>query len=99
MKFLAIVESNVSDPSWIEEYTEQVTKMVTKVGGRYLTRTGNVEMLEGEDKPQFSIVVEFPSREAALELYNLEEYQPFKKARLAGAECKFMLVPMENGTE
>ena len=97
MKVLAVIETNVTDPSWIEEYTKHVTPMVLKCGGRYLTRTADVELVEGDEKPQFSVVAEFPSREIALEFYNSGEYEPYKKSRLAGSVCKFLLVSVENG--
>ncbi|HSC66537.1 MAG TPA: DUF1330 domain-containing protein [Cellvibrio sp.] len=97
MKAMAIIETNVIDPSWIEDYSKNVTPMLLRCGGKYLTMTSNVELLEGFDKPQFSVVVEFPSREVALEFYNSEEYAPYKRSRLAGSICKFLLVSVENG--
>ena len=93
MKYYVIVETNVSDPSWVPEYTEKVTPMVHKYGGRYLTRTPDVELIEGEGGvPEFSVIVEFPSKQAALDLFASEEYAPFKKARLAGSTSRMMIV-------
>ncbi|MBJ7538044.1 DUF1330 domain-containing protein [Marinomonas transparens] len=99
MTVLAIIETNITDPSWIEAYTKEVTPMVLDLGGRYLTRTDNIELLEGDEKPQFSVVVEFPSKEVALGFYHSKEYEPYKKARHAGSTSKFLLVPIENGAE
>lgn len=99
MGVLAIIETNITDPSWIEEYTREVTPMLLKAGGKYLTRTGHLDMLEGINKPQFSVVAQFPSREVALAFYHSEAYQPYKAARLAGSTSKFLLVEIENGTE
>lgn len=97
MKTLAVIETNVIDPSWIEEYTNNVTPMLARVGGKYITRTSNVELIEGTEKPQFSVIVEFPSKEIAIAFYNSEEYAPYKKSRLAGSRSKFLLVSVENG--
>lgn len=99
MKYFAIVSTDVTDPSWIQEYIDRVTPMLSRRGARYLTRTDRIELIEGENKPQFQVVTEFPSREAALEFYNSEEYAPFKTARLRGARSTFLLLPVENGTE
>ena len=98
MKYLIIVETNISNPSWVNEYLEKVTPLVISHGGNYLTRTSNIELLEGGDTPQFSLVAEFSSKDAALAFYNSEEYKPFKESRQSGSESKFLLVPVENGT-
>lgn len=99
MKALAVIETNLIDPSWIEEYTEKVTPMLARIGGKYITRSSNIELLEGTEKPQFSVIVEFPSKEIALAFYDSEEYAPYKKSRLAGSSSKFLLVSVENGAE
>ena len=99
MKALGIVEVNITDPSWIEEYTEKVTPMVAKYGGRYLTRSEKIELVEGEAKPQVLVVTEFPSKAAALEFYHSKDYEPYRLARQKGAKAKFMIVDVENGTE
>lgn len=96
MSVLAIIETNITDPSWIEEYTREVTPLVIAAGGQYLTRTSNIALLEGQDKPQFSVVAQFPSREIALGFYHSPAYQPYKNARLAGSTSKFLLVDIEN---
>ena len=98
MKYLVIVETNVSDPSWVNEYLEKVTPLVSAFGGRYLTRTSDIELLEGATAPQYSLVAEFPSETAALEFYDSEEYEPYKLNRQSGSESRFLLVPVENGS-
>lgn len=98
MKHLIVVETNLISPEWIAEYTENVTPIVERFGGVYLTRTSKVEILEGDkDAPQFSVVVQFPDKQSAIDFYNCEEYQPFKELRQAGARCTFTLVPLEEG--
>ena len=97
MKTLAVIETNVIDPSWIEEYTKKVTPILLSFGGKYLTRSGNIELVEGVEKPQFSVIAEFPSKEIAVAFYNSEEYAPYKKSRLAGSVSKCLLVSVENG--
>jgi uncharacterized protein (DUF1330 family) len=97
MEYLMIVEANITNPAWVQEYLLKVTPLVISYGGSYITRSSTVELLEGEHKPQYSLVAKFPSREAALNFYNSQEYAPFKAARQAGSVCKFLLVPIENG--
>lgn len=99
MEHLIIVETDITDPSWMQEYLVKVTPLVLSYGGSYITRTSAVELLEGECKPQYSLVAKFPSKEAALNFYNSEEYALPKAARQNGSESKFLLVPVENGAE
>ena len=52
--------------------------MVERSGGRYLARTATVEKLEGERKlPQTFLIIEWPSKEAAMSFYQSEEYRPY----------------------
>ena len=98
MKYLIIVETDITDPSWLGDYLTKVTALVSQFGGKYLTRTSNIELLEGEKKPQYSLIAEFPSKGSALQFYNSSEYASFKTARQNGSRSKFILVPIENGT-
>ena len=98
MSYLFIVETNITDPAWINDYLLNVTPLVSLFDGKYLTRTSTVELLEGTGKPQFSLVAQFPSKEHALGFYNSEQYKPFKQARQSGSASKFLLVPVENAT-
>lgn len=99
MKYYAVAELEVSDPSWVPSYVENVTRMVEARGGRYLARTPNVERLEGErNEPQIFLIIEWPSKEAALDFYRSEEYGPYLKRRHAGAEGQLLLVAGEDIT-
>lgn len=96
MKHYIVVETNITDPSWVSSYLEKVTPMLQKYGGRYIARSSQSEVLEGlEDAPQVSVLAEFPSKEAALAFYESDEYQPYKEARQAGSGSRFLLVPAE----
>jgi uncharacterized protein (DUF1330 family) len=99
VKCLAIISTNITDPSWINDYVENVTPMVSACGGRYLTRTDKIELIEGEESPQFMVVTEFPSMEVAQAFYDSKDYEPYREARLNGSKSTFLLVPTENYTE
>lgn len=74
--------------------------MVERRGGRYLARTPNVERIEGQRKvlPLF-LILEWPSKEEALEFYESEEYRPYREKRIAGARNEFLLVAGEDVTK
>ena len=97
MKFYAIFQIEIKDPSWVQAYVQNVTGMVERRGGRYLTRTSTVEKLEGEGKaPQVAVILEWPSKEAAVEFYNSEEYRPYRQSRIKGTSGSAILVPGED---
>ena len=68
-------------------------KLVEKHGGRYLSRSGNIETLEGTDKDSTLIaIVEFPSRAALDGFAKDPEYAPFGQARQAGSISNFHVI-------
>lgn len=97
MKYYAVAEIEITDRSWVAAYVENVTKLVERYGGRYLARTSNVEKIEGErNPPQIFLIIEWPSKDAAIEFYESDEYKPYLKSRIEGARNEFMLVAGED---
>jgi uncharacterized protein (DUF1330 family) len=100
VRYYFIGELEVTDPSWVQDYVKNVTGMVERNGGRYLTRTPKIERIEGERKPMpMCVILEWPSEEAAVSFYESEEYRPYLKRRLAGAKNEFLLVAGEDSTK
>ncbi len=52
MKYYAIAEIDITDPSWVRDYVANVTAIVERQGGRYLARTGKIEHIESEGDRQ-----------------------------------------------
>ena len=99
MKYYAVAEMDITDRAWVRPYVETVTRLIERFGGRYLARTPRIEKLEGERAaPQVMVLVEWPSREAAMAFYESEEYRPFRERRKAGARNDFALVAGEDAT-
>jgi uncharacterized protein (DUF1330 family) len=97
VKHYVVGELQVTDPGWIARYVQAVTPMIERCGGRYLARTGRIEKLEGDRPlPQVQLLIEFPSREAALAFYESDEYRPHRDARTAGCRSEFSLVAGED---
>lgn len=97
MKYYYVAELDITDQSWVSSYVKDVTKLVEKHGGRYLARTSNIEKLEGERKtPQIFLILEWPSRDAAMAFYESEEYKPYRQSRMDGAKNEFVLVAGED---
>jgi len=97
MKYYWIVEVDLKDPSWLQAYNENVTRLIEARGGRYLARSTSVQRIEGDrTTPNACVIVEWPSREAAVEFYESAEYRPFLDSRLKGATNHMLLVPGED---
>lgn len=97
MKYYAVADIDINDPSWVPAYVKNVTAMVERYGGRYLARTSNVEKIEGDRPlPQLFVIIEWPSREAAHAFYESEEYRRYREDRKRGARNDFVLVAGED---
>ena len=97
MKYYAVAQLDVTDPTWVDDYVARVTPMVERRGGCYLARSARVERIEGDAAvPQIVLLIEWPSKAAADEFYASEEYAPFRSARIAGARNDFLLVSGED---
>ena len=63
-----------------------------RYGGRYLSRGGAVEVLEGEWKPNRLVLIEWESPEAAKRWYESEEYEAIADVRRRCAATELVLV-------
>ncbi len=55
-----IGEHKITNAAVFEAYLRQVVPMIERHGGRYLTRAGTHEMLEGHWHPDRVVIIEFP---------------------------------------
>jgi uncharacterized protein (DUF1330 family) len=93
MSVYLIADIKVTDDGWVPEYATNVHKLVEKHGGRYLSRSGNIETLEGADKDSTLIaILEFPSRQALEEFTSDPNYTPYGQARQAGSVSNFHVI-------
>ena len=75
-----IAHYKVTDGEGIGKYAEAVMPILAKHGGEALVVDGNSCVMEG-DAPHQSVVVKFPSVEAAKGFYNSPEYQAIRHLR------------------
>jgi len=97
MKGYVIVEVEVFDKERYEEYKKLAAESIAFYGGKYLVRSAQTEMLEGEWHPQRIVVLEFPSKERAKEWWNSEMYAQPKKIRNQTAKTKMIVVDGYDG--
>ena len=88
-----IADVTVTDDSWVPEYAAQVHQIAARHGGRYLSRSGNIDTLEGNPLGSTLVaLIEFPSKEAARAFADDPDYARFAAARKAGSVSNFHLI-------
>ena len=90
-----IATINVDDPeAFASEYAAHVPPSIKAAGGKVIVSAKEVEMLEGEREGNLTVVIEFPSVEAARGWYESEAYQAIIPARQKATSLnRAMLVP------
>ena len=93
MKYYSVLAVTPTTEEWIPEYLPVSNKLVAKHGGKYVARTTTHEQVEGEKRDAaLRIVLEWPSKEAALAFMSDAEYVPHLKARTAGSVSEHYLI-------
>ena len=79
----AIAQIDVKDQNtYITEYGLPLLEMFDQIGAEVLAATDEGEVLEGERSGNWTVIIKFPSSEAANNWYKSEDYAPLKKARI-----------------
>ena len=75
----------VVDRDKMARYREGVLPTVEEFGGRYLALGGPFDVVEGDWRPVFPVIIEFPSLEQAHRWYRSEDYRELLDMRLQGS--------------
>ncbi|MCW8880063.1 MAG: DUF1330 domain-containing protein [Kangiellaceae bacterium] len=93
MAYYSVLAVTPTTDEWVADYIGPANRLVAQYGGKYLARTASHERLEGNGKEAaLRIVIEWPSKEAALKFMNDPEYVPHLKARTLGSESHHFLI-------
>jgi len=92
MAAYVIYQGEVLDPVRYDEYKAKGAESILAAGGKYLVRGGDMEVLEGEPPAGRTVLLEFPSREAALVWYRGDEYTEIRKIREGAARARMYIV-------
>ena len=92
MTAYVIYQGEVLDAKRYDEYKTKGAASIHAAGGRYLVRGGDVEVLEGEAPAGRTVVLEFPSKQAALDWYRSDEYTENRKIREGAARARMYVV-------
>ena len=91
MTAFLIADITVHDPERYKDYVRQVPDIIARHGGRYRVRGGNPDVREGSWLPERLVVIEFPSREKALDFLNDPDYRPVAAIRHAAASTSLIV--------
>jgi uncharacterized protein (DUF1330 family) len=69
-------------PRYREEYGKHVLPLIAEHGGVLLVGSDQAEALEGTWSANWTVVIRFPSRQAALAWYESAAYAPLRRARI-----------------
>jgi uncharacterized protein (DUF1330 family) len=79
-----VARSRIIDPVAYKKYTDRVPGIIAKHGGKVLARGGRFQIMEGPDKFQRFVVIEFPTFEQGVACFTSPEYNEAAAFRRAG---------------
>ena len=93
-----IANVDVRNADGYKDYVAMLPDIMRKHGGRYVTRGGKAETVEGKARSRI-VVLEFPSYEAAMTCYRSPEYAKAISVRQANAECDLIVIEGYDGAQ
>ena len=93
-----IAHVDVRDQDGYKSYVAMLGDIFRKHQGRYLTRGGACESMEGKNRSRH-VVIEFPSYQAALDCYRSPEYGKAIAVRQASAAAELLVLEGYDGAQ
>ena len=79
MSAYVIAHADVTDEALFNQFSERVPEVVAAHGGRFLVRSGNIEVVQGEWAPDRIAIVEFDDVEQARAWQDSPGYADLRK--------------------
>ncbi|MCT4628348.1 DUF1330 domain-containing protein [Winogradskyella sp.] len=93
MTYYSVLDVSPTTEDWIPAYLKESGPIIKKHGGKYLARTVSHQQLEGnEQKAGLRIILEWPSKQAALDFMADPGYAEHLKARTEGSISHHYLI-------
>lgn len=93
-------EITLTDDDWVSEYLHGINAFIAKHGGEVLSRSINMERLEGDAAlPTNVILIGFATKDEAEGFFTDADYQPLRERRIAGSRSIFTGFPAEDLAE
>ena len=75
-----LLTTTVKKPADFKEYVQEFKPWLKSVGGSLVMKDSDPQIVEGRGG-KLSVVISFPSKQAAIDAYNSPEYQELTKKR------------------
>jgi uncharacterized protein (DUF1330 family) len=92
MAAYVLAEIEITNPEGYKAYTAVVPATIEKYGGKFLHRGGGIEVLEGDWPQRRRVIIEFPSKEIALQWWNSPDYEKPMALRRANSSGRLLLL-------
>ena len=92
MAAYVLVNVEITNSAGFAEYRKLVPATIAAFGGRFLTRGGATEVLEGEWIPKRLVILEFPDVATIKAWYHSPEYQQLLELRKRTATSDFVII-------
>lgn len=80
-----IAQINVTDPDRYPDYVRMVQPILDRFGGVFLVRGGRSQSYEGTPPGARTVVIRFPSYDAAQDWYHSADYAAAKALRMSAS--------------
>ena len=87
----------IHDPETYRKYTDRTPAIVSKHGGKFITRGEKVTTVEGTPYTGRMVLLEFPDKASVNAWFNDPEYQDAMKLRHASSTIHMLLVQEGGG--
>ena len=91
MKAFVIAVETIHDEAMFAAYRQQVVPTLEAFGGRFVVRGGALTVMEGDWPHRRTVIIEFPSREAAEGWYASPAYQALIPLRRQAADLDLVV--------
>ena len=92
-KAYVLVDTKISNSENYEIYKSKAKPIAEKFGGKYLTRGGEMNIVQNDLwSPTRIVLVEFPSIDNARAFHDSNDYADVKKLRLENAESTLVIL-------
>ena len=87
-----VVELDITNAAAMADYRAAVPATLAQYGGKFLTRGGGTELVEGGPEPKRIVILEFADAAAVKRWYDSPEYQKILPGRLDNSTGRAFLV-------
>src|ERR1700731_2428898 len=92
-----VARSKINDPAEYKKYTDLVPAIIAKHGGKVLARGRKFQIMEGPQKFQRFVVIEFPTFAQGVACFTSDEYNKAAAFRSANGAGEVETIMVEGG--